>query len=785
MKKTVYPWLALIVALCFPMNGVAERTLFSLNDVKLLDSPFLSAQNTDIKYILSLDADRLLAPFYREAGLTPKKASYGNWENTGLDGHTAGHYLTALAQTYAITGDKTILERLTYSIDELKRCQDAVGTGFIGGTPGSLKLWESVSKATFTMGNGLNNTWVPWYNLHKTFAGLRDAWLLTGNEKAKVLFLKLSDWCCSVIANLSEDQMQRMIGAEYGGMNEVLADAYVISGDRKYLEAAKRFSHKAILDPLLQHVDKLTGLHANTQIPKVIGFERIGELTNDSSWIDAAKFFWYKVTTERSIAIGGNSVSEHFNPVNDFSSMVQSKEGPETCNTYNMLKLSRMLWVQTGETRYLDFYEKAMFNHILSSQHPEGGFVYFTPIRPRHYRVYSESQESFWCCVGTGLENHTKYGELIYAYDNKTLFVNLYVPSVLTWKAAGLTLTQRGDLSKDKRVSLSLTLTKKSTFVLQVRKPSWTGKDKVLLTVNGKSVTYTTVNNYLVINRSWSNGDKIDLTLPMHLNLEFLPDGSKWAAFTYGPWVLGAETEATDLVGLKAGGSRMGHVANGPMYPLDQAPSFMLNSPSVDSLLTYKGSNMRFSIKGTVSPATYATLELKPFYQIHDSRYMLYWNVLTSNEFDQLQDKLRAEEAVRMILNARTVDQVKPGEQQPEKEHNLQFDRNQTGFTMDRLWRRPSTWFSYDLKNPKLPNLTLLVTYNGNDVNGTFLIKINNEPIKTVTLTDGKKGQFYNEEYQIPTEVLQRATGEILTVKFEAAAGSRPGGIYDVRLLRP
>jgi len=779
-------WLPLLFAVISSTTTSAQRALFPLKDVKLLASPFLTAQETDIEYIMSLDPDRLAAPFFRESGLTPKAKPYGNWESMGLDGHTAGHYLTALAQTVAITGDKKVADRLNYMIDELKKCQDAAGDGFLGGTPESKKLWNDLPNANFNTSNGLKGTWVPWYNLHKTFAGLRDAWLLTNNTKARQMFFSLCDWCDKLTSKLSDTQMQRMLATEQGGMNEVLADAYAISGDPKYLALAKRFSHRALLDPLIQQQDKLTGMHANTQIPKVIGFERIGELSNDTAWEKAAEFFWQNVSQERSIAIGGNSVSEHFNPTNDFSSMIETKEGPETCNTYNMLKLSKMLWQRTCDTKYLDFYEKAMFNHILSSEHPHGGFVYFTPVRPRHYRVYSEPQESFWCCVGTGLENHTKYGELIYAHDKKDLYVNLFVPSVLNWKEAGLTLTQTGDLSKGDRVSLKLNLKKSASFSIRLRHPQWTKSMEFAVMVNGKPTTYLLGDdNYATLNRTWKNGDVIEIRLPMHLRAEYMPDGSKWAAFEYGPWVLGSETDTTDLVGLEAGGGRMGHVANGPAYPIDQAPFFIVDKLNPDELFKPEGSDIRFSVIGPISPEKYKNLILKPFYQIHDARYMVYWNVLSPEDYVQVQEDRRHQEEELIALDNRTIDQVRPGEQQPEKDHNIKFERSQTGINMDRHWRDANGWFSYDLKKPSAEEVILMVTYCGNDVNRIFNILVDNILLKTIKLENGFRGKFYSQEYEIPAELIRQDTDGVLNVKFEAALRSMAGGIYDVRLLKP
>ena len=396
-----------------------QLSLFNLKDVKLHKGLFEEAMYTDLDYILQMEPDRLLAPFLREAGLQPKAESYPNWENTGLDGHIGGHYLTALAQMYASAGSDEALQRLNYMIGELKKAQDANGNGYVGGIPDSKRIWKEISEGKINAGGfSLNGGWVPLYNIHKTYAGLRDAYLIAGNEEAKQMLIDLTDWMIDITANLSEEQIQEMLKSEHGGLNETFADVYKITGDKKYLDLAYAFTQKQVLDPLEHEKDILNGMHANTQIPKVIGYETIAALDQNKDYHNAATYFWENVVNNRTVSIGGNSVREHFHPADDFSSMITSVQGPETCNTYNMLKLSEKLFLANPEEKYIDFYEQGLYNHILSSQHPEGGFVYFTPMRPGHYRVYSQPETSMWCCVGSGLENHGKYNEMIYAHSD-------------------------------------------------------------------------------------------------------------------------------------------------------------------------------------------------------------------------------------------------------------------------------------------------------------------------------------------------------------------------------
>ena len=554
MKTTSFI-LALIISISIGKAQTNHQvSYFSLQDVKLLSSPFLQAQQTDLHYILALDPDRLSAPFLREAGLTPKAPSYTNWENTGLDGHIGGHYLSALSMMYAATGDTAIYHRLNYMLNELHRAQQAVGTGFIGGTPGSLQLWKEIKAGDIRAGGfSLNGKWVPLYNIHKTYAGLRDAYLYAHSDLARQMLIDLTDWMIDITSGLSDNQMQDMLRSEHGGLNETFADVAEITGDKKYLKLARRFFHKVILDPLIKNEDRLNGMHANTQIPKVIGYKRVAEVSKDdkdwnhaAEWDHAARFFWNTVVNHRSVCIGGNSVREHFHPSDNFTSMLNDVQGPETCNTYNMLRLTKMLYQNSGDVdnsnkpdpRYVDYYERALYNHILSSQEPDkGGFVYFTPMRPGHYRVYSQPETSMWCCVGSGLENHTKYGEFIYAHQQDTLYVNLFIPSQLNWKEQGVTLTQETLFPDDEKVTLRIDKAAKKNLTLMIRIPEWAGNSKGYeITINGKkhlSDIQTGASTYLPIRRKWKKGDMITFHLPMKVSLEQIPDKKDYYAFLY------------------------------------------------------------------------------------------------------------------------------------------------------------------------------------------------------------------------------------------------------------
>ncbi|MFV5690461.1 beta-L-arabinofuranosidase domain-containing protein [Flavobacterium sp. LT1R49] len=780
-------WLGLVlVSTAFVYGQSSQLQSFPLFSVRLLESPFKAAQETDMKYILALDADRLLAPYFKEAGLESKAINYPNWENTGLDGHIGGHYLSALSEMYAATGNQQIKERLDYMINGLEKCQQKNGNGYIGGVPGSKALWEEIAKGKIDAGSfSLNNKWVPWYNIHKVYAGLVDAYTLTGNEKAKKMLIQLSDWCLKLVANLSDNQIQLLLKSEHGGMNEIFADVAAITGDKKYLVLARKFSHKAILDPLLNNTDALNGLHANTQIPKVIGFMRVAEVSGDKEWTNAANFFWNTVVNNRTISIGGNSVREHFNLATDFSSMLESREGPETCNSYNMLKLSKHLFLANPSSKYMDYYERTTYNHILSSQHPDGGFVYFTPIRPRHYRVYSESQQSFWCCVGSGLENHGKYGELIYAHDKQNLYVNLFIPSTLNWKEKGITLTQNTKFPFEEQSSITLTLKKSQQFAIKFRYPSWVENGKMKITVNNQEISITKdQNSYISIARKWKTGDVISIILPMQNKTEQLPDKSAWVSFVHGPIVLAAVTDTTDLVGLHADDSRMGHIANGPIYPIEDAPLLVSNSTDLAaSLKAVANKPFTFSASDLIYQEKYKNLQLVPFFQIHDARYMLYWPYTTKEKLPEIQRAMKEREESQMKLEAITVDVVTAGEQQPESDHNFKGEKTDTGIFKERHYRNGQGSFSYDLKNPLLQAHKLRITYFGADKNRNFDVYVNAILVASMNMDGTEGNQFIDKIIELPAAILN-AKPKILQVQFKAKPNSTITGIYEVRILK-
>ena len=748
---------------------------FGISDVRLTRSAFKHAEDMDIQYLLALNPDRLLAPYLKGAGLTPKADNYTNWENTGLDGHIGGHYLSALSFMYAATGNEEIGRRLDYVLSELKRCQDTAGDGYLCGVPDGRKMWKEIEQgnvraATF----GLNDRWVPLYNIHKIYAGLRDAYLVAHRKEAKDMLVKLTDWMERTTANLSDAQMQDMLRSEHGGLNETFADVAAITGDKRYLTLAHRFSHDIILNPLLKQEDKLTGIHANTQIPKVIGFKRIADIEKNDDWSKAADFFWHTVVNNRSITIGGNSVYEHFHPADNFEPMRTSEQGPETCNTYNMLRLTKMLYATSADAKYMDYYERALFNHILSTQDPvQGGFVYFTPMRPGHYRVYSQPQTSFWCCVGSGLENHARYGEMIYSHSgDKKLFVNLFIPSTLSW--GDVTISQQTAFPYEEGTTISVSPAKgKKKFAMMVRIPEWTEKENITCLVNGKETKAKQENGYIIVERTWEKGDRLHVTLPMHLSAVGLPDGSNNFSFLYGPIVLASRMGTQRQDGMFADDSRGGHIANGPRLPLQDMPVIIGDKDELLKHLKKDDKQLTFKLTG-VTPARYEGMTLEPFFRIHESRYMVYWPVMTEAEWNVESEKRAERERAVQALDNRTADKVVCGEQQPESDHFVEMSKANAGDDEGTHWRETRDWFSYRMKT-------------GGQATAVRIVFRHDANRDARVLVDGVEAGLFGTEaegiVEIPIPESNRSA-ETIVVKVATATKPLTPHVYEVRVVK-
>ena len=755
---------------------------FNLENVRLLDGPFKDAMGLGAQYITDLEPDRLLSRFREYAGLKPKGKIYGGWESRGISGHTLGHYLSACALMYAASGEKFYLDRANYIVDELALCQKANGNGYVGGIPRGKELFAEVAAGDIKTANfGLNGGWVPWYTMHKLYAGLVDAYRYCGNEKAKTVLIGLTDWACDLAKDLSDKQFQTMLTCEYGGMNDTLADVYALTGEKKYLALATRFNDQRILGPFLQGNDRLQGVHANTQIPKVVGAARQYELTGKEDYRKIVDFFWETVTKQQSFVNGGSGDAERFVTKGELWKHL----GPlasETCGTYNMLKLTRHLFAWTAQGRYADYYERALYNHILVTQEPKKGMLlYFCSLKPGHFHTYSKPYDSFWCCTGSGLENHVKYGDSIFFHDDKSLYVNLFIASELTWKTKGLTVRQETLFPNEPKTRLVVSCEKRLPFAMKIRHPYWVA-GPLHVTVNGKKVdAKSQPGGYLTIDRSWDNGDVVDVALPMKLRLVPMENSPSKVAIMYGPIVLAGELGREGMMpGMQysAGQVALEH------FPTPDVPVLLTNNKPVDQWVKkVPGKALRFKTAGVGRPED---VSLVPIYKAHHQRFTVYWDLFTEKQWEKVKDGYEERRRKKRELDASTVDVVTP-DMQPERDHNFQGKSSRAGRHAGRAWRHvsPGGWFSYDMKVVADEPQALRVTYwggDGGDKSRTFDIKVDGYTIATQTLKKEKPGEFFDVTYKIPEKFTKNK--KKITVRFEPHAGNMGGGMYESRVVR-
>lgn len=742
---------------------------FSLHKVRLLEGPFKTGQDIAASYLLTLEPDRFLSWFRKEAGLEPKAPNYGGWEAQGIAGHTGGHYLSACALAWASTGDPRFLDRANYMVEELATCQAANGDGYVAAIPQGKRIYSEIAAGNIrSSGFDLNGGWVPNYTLHKLFAGLRDAYRLCGSAKAMEVGRKLADWMERTHSHLSEEQMQRILACEHGGLNETFADLYADTGDHRYLTLARRFQHHAILDPLADSQDILPGKHANTQIPKLIGLATLYELTGNPADQAAADFFWKRVVYHHSYVTGGHCDHEHFGQPDQLNDRLTTAT-TETCNIYNMLRLTRHVFGWNPRAEVADFYERALLNQIRSTQHPDGRVIYNLSLKPGHYKEYQDPYNAFTCCVGTGFENHVRYGDAIYFHNDQGLWVNLYIASDLDWTARKIKLRQETAWpnATSSRITISSGDVPKQ-WTLRLRKPHWV-QGGFSATVNGQPANATLTNaGYLEIQRTWQIGDCVDVQFPMGLHTESMPDNTNRIAVFYGPTLLAAD---------------LGPVADPAAEAPDYVPVLITDDKPVTSWLTPDSlAPPRFETRNVGRPRN---LTLTPFHSLHDRRYTVYMDKFTNAEWNARQQEIRLREEALRALEARTVDILRVGEMQPERDHNLTGENTSAGEFNGRKWRHATDggWFSFTLNvDPDKPN-ALICTYWGSDGgNRTFDLIVDGEILRTQTLESNDPGQFFDVFTPIPTALTLGK--ETITLRVQAHPDHWAGGLFGCRIIR-
>lgn len=748
-------------------TSVLSTKPFKMNEVVITKGPFKHAEEKEAAYLLELEPDRFLSGFRSEAGLVPKAPKYEGWESLGVAGQTLGHYMSACAMYYATSGDERFLQKLEYIINELDSCQQANGNGYLAATPGGKKIFAEVSAGNiYSQGFDLNGGWVPLYVMHKVLAGLIDAYQYARSERALCIAEKLADWMYGTFYPLTEDQMQKVLACEFGGMNEALANLYAYTKNDKFLLLAQRFdNHKAIMDSLAIGVDDLEGKHANTQVPKMIGAARLYELTGSKRDSSIASFFWHTVVDNHSYVNGGNSDGEHFGTPRKLNERL-STSNTETCNTYNMLKLTRHLFSWQSLPGYSAYYERAVFNHILASQNPDDGMcTYYTPLISGGKKGYLSPFQSFCCCSGSGMENHVKYGDFIYSEgSDSSLFVNLFIPSRLTWTARDLIVTQDTDIPSSNKTVLTVKTEIPQSVIFRLRYPEWA--ESMSLKVNGKSVSLkASGNNYVSIEREWKDNDKLEITFGIKFYTVAMPDNEKRVGLFYGPVLLAGELGQEE-----------------PDMEKDIPVLVNNNKPVSEWLKKVSDSPLRFETKGVGEPKD---VSLIPFYAMHHQHYVVYWDLFSTEEWKDMQEAYKNELKRLQDLDKLTVDYVVLGEMQPERDHNLRGKDIGTGISHRKKWRAAwiGGWFEFDMKVlPDVPQ-DLRVTYWGDETaHLEFDIYVDGKVLARQHLYRNKPGQFFEAVYPLPEDFWKDK--EKITIRFKGVPGNWTGAVYNARVAK-
>lgn len=838
MKAHLYYWAVFAASLVGWQVTWAQNLLypsrFDLHDITLLDSPFKKAQDLNQSHLLDYDVDRMLTPYLRQSGLssTDKADSpYYQWESDhpafesfawnpalAMDGHILGHYLSALSISYQSCQDEVMRaqykKRIDYIVRVLKDCQDAFDSdreglkGYLGGIPDN-SIWTSLHEADYRTYNK-RGAWAPFYCVHKVMAGLRDAYVYTGSVMACDVYRKMCDWAIEIVSLFSGDVMEmQILQWETGGMNEVLADAAQIFDDNKYIKAAQKYSHQIVIenmnaDPTHKFLDKK---QANGLAAMFGGVARIDQVKSNKRYRSSARLFWDDVVERRMTAIGGVGVDQCFVPAKEGQSHITNADGPDFCTTYNMLKLTETMFTDTREARYAEYYERALLNHVLASIDPAtGGYTYFTSLRPGSYKIYSTPNESMWCCVGTGMESHSKYGEFIYTMTEDTLFVNLFIASELNNHL--VSLVQETDFPYG--TTSKITIRKSGSYQLAVRHPGWAGA-AFCVKRNGKVLNFRDQGPvipgtpcYLSCGRSWHAGDVIEISYPMELNIESCPNYHDYVALRYGPCLLAGQTSSNvpgdslyQVLPHEYGGEGMrdhSPKSRAELTDLVNAPMFICEAQDVAKRVKAKDlSKLLFTADASAAGSRWGSVLVKPFFDIHHTRYSIYWNRQT--EANWMRNPLFKNNLRKREIEALTFDQVTPGDNASERAHNLKVSSTGSrGNLNGRTFRdaQPDQWFEYTLNIEKLADspessVALLFDLSVIDKGRSGIVSVNGTELERFTVSgikpkSGGKDKFYEQAFEVPADFVKGKRS--LVVRISSDDGSYVPRIYQIRVVK-
>jgi DUF1680 family protein len=740
-----------------------------LRDIRLLPSPFLEAVEANHRYLMQLSPDRLLHNYHKFAGLPTKGAIYGGWESDTIAGEALGHYLSALSLMHAQTGDAEAARRVHYIIDELIAVQAAQGDGYVAGfmrkrkdgtiVDGKEIFPEIMAGDIRSAGFDLNGCWVPFYNWHKLYAGLFDAETYCGNRKALGIAVALGGYIEKVFAALDDAQVQTVLDCEFGGINESFAELYARTNDRRWLALSQRLHHKRILDPLAEGRDELANNHANTQIPKLIGLARLHEVTGQPAPGLTARFFWETVTNHHSYVIGGNADREYFSQPDTIAQHI-TEQTCEGCNSYNMLKLTRHLFSWKPEGRLFDYYERTHLNHILSQQNPATSmFTYMTPLMSGIARGFSTPEDSFWCCVCTGIESHSKHGDSVWWQGDDTLFVNLFIPSRAEWTARKTAFELATRYPYEGKVDVKVT-GGGGTFAVALRIPGW-AKDAAV-SVNGKPAAMLRDGGYAIVRRRWKAGDVVSLDLPLELRTETAQGSNDVIALLRGPLVLAADLGPSET-------------------PFEGDAPALVGSDILAAFEPVSPGEATYRTKGIGRPGD---MNFGPFYKNYERRSAVYFRRFSDAGWAEAQVAYAAEQARLRDLAARSVDVMHLGEMQPERDHELKSEISYPVVYRGRKGRdaRTGGFFEFRMKVRPGP-LVLQASYWGDERRRKFHILVDGTRIATQELQADHPGEFFDVDYAIP-EALTRGKQSVL-IRFDPEPGVTAGPVFGVRIFTP
>lgn len=739
---------------------------FLLSEVELTDPYLSNAFHKEKEYLLSFDNDKLVSHFRATKGLEPKASCYQGWEDTEIRGHTLGHYLSALAQAYAATKDSILGNKLQYILEELALCQ--FDNGYLSAFPE--EFFDRVEEG--------KPVWVPWYTMHKIIAGVVETYLLTQWEVALRIATRLGDWVYDRTNRWSDELQAKVLSVEYGGMNDCMYELYKITGDEKHSIAAHKFDELPLFNEIYNGNDILNNRHANTTIPKFLGALNrcFAHGEGEEFYLEACKKFWDMVIHNHSYVTGGNSEWEHFGEPHILDAE-RTEANCETCNTYNMLKLSRGLFQITGDKKYSDFYENTFINAILSSQNPETGMtMYFQPMATGYFKVYSEPFKHFWCCTGTGMENFTKLNDSIYFYEEDKLYTNMYFSSILNWKEKKLSITQTADLPNSNTMSFTIhTQSDEIILSLYFRIPEWSKNTGIR--VNGMPVTYERHKEYAVLEGQWKDNDRIDISFSIEVSYSSLPDNKNVVAFTYGPVVLSAGLGAEEMEESTTGVAVQ--IPKKQQYMKDyiivKGKSIELWKEEIGKHLMKQKGALEFKLAGTDEDDH---LIFTPHYKQHTERYGIYWNLVEEGSKELQQYLLEKEHETK--VKAAEIDAIQIGNDQYELSHHIVGQDTESGDRDGYHYRfaKQNGWFHYEMKVNPVGDTYLQFSYMPGDCRDSFFVYVNDVLLSTEVIGDKSWRDLTKKSYLIPREVYEGQTSVV--VKFMAKETCRTGRIVEI-----